>query len=116
MARTDRLAPKRGKSINRAPKVSSRYSVTPRRMPKDMHNVFIAQAKIMRLLELIMFLQASRWTIEQLAEKFDMSDRTIYRYIQILESLEFGVEKDFDNRYFIVEDTCPLCGGELRHD
>ena len=62
----------------------------------------IPQAKLLRLFQIIGVLKAGHWTIRQLAERFDTSERTIYRYINLLEEVDFLVEKDFDNRYFII--------------
>jgi hypothetical protein len=39
-----------------------------------------------------------------------VSERSFYRHVQMLEALGVPVEKDFNNRYFIPEHTCPLCG------
>jgi proteasome accessory factor C len=62
----------------------------------------IPQAKLLRLFQIIAVLKSGHWTIKQLAERFDTSDRTIYRYINLLEEVDFLIEKDFDNRYFII--------------
>lgn len=62
----------------------------------------IPQAKLLRLFQIIAVLKSGHWTIKQLAERFDTSERTIYRYINLLEEVEFLIEKDFDNRYFIM--------------
>ncbi len=62
----------------------------------------IPQAKLLRLFQIIAVLKSGHWTIKQLAERFDTSERTIYRYINLLEEVDFLIEKDFDNRYFIV--------------
>lgn len=62
----------------------------------------IPQAKLLRLFQIIAVLKAGHWTIHQLAERFDTSERTIYRYINLLEEVDFLVEKDFENRYFII--------------
>jgi predicted DNA-binding transcriptional regulator YafY len=62
----------------------------------------IPQAKLLRLFQIIGILKAGHWTIRQLAERFDTSERTIYRYINLLEEVDFLIEKDFDNRYFII--------------
>lgn len=62
----------------------------------------IPQAKLLRLFQIIAVLKAGHWTIRQLSERFDTSDRTIYRYINLLEEVDFLIEKDFDNRYFII--------------
>ena len=62
----------------------------------------IPQAKLLRLFQIIAVLKAGHWTIRQLAERFDTSGRTIYRYINLLEEVDFLIEKDFENRYFII--------------
>ena len=62
----------------------------------------IPQAKLLRLFQIIAVLKSGHWTIRQLAERFDTSERTIYRYINLLEEVDFLLEKDFDNRYFII--------------
>jgi predicted DNA-binding transcriptional regulator YafY len=62
----------------------------------------IPQAKLLRLFQIIAVLKSGHWTIKQLAERFDTSERTIYRYINLLEEVDFLIEKDFDNRYFII--------------
>jgi predicted DNA-binding transcriptional regulator YafY len=67
----------------------------------------IPQAKLLRLFQIIAVLKSGRWTIKQLAARFNTSERTIYRYIKILEEVDFLVEQDFNNHYFIItsEDT-----------
>jgi predicted DNA-binding transcriptional regulator YafY len=62
----------------------------------------IPQAKLLRLFQIIAVLKGGHWTIRQLAERFDTSERTIYRYINLLEEVDFLIEKDFENRYFII--------------
>jgi predicted DNA-binding transcriptional regulator YafY len=62
----------------------------------------IPQAKLLRLFQIIAVLKTGHWTIKQLAQRFDTSERTIYRYINLLEEVDFLLEKDFDNRYFII--------------
>lgn len=62
----------------------------------------IPQAKLLRLFQIIAVLKSGHWTIQQLAERFDTSARTIYRYLNLLEAVDFLIEKDFDNRYFII--------------
>jgi proteasome accessory factor C len=62
----------------------------------------IPQAKLLRLFQIIAVLKSGHWTIQQLAERFDTSPRTIYRYLNLLEAVDFLVEKDFENRYFII--------------
>lgn len=61
----------------------------------------IPQAKLLRLFQIITLLKTGRWTIKGIAQRFDASERTIYRYIRLLEAVEFPIEKGFDNLYFI---------------
>ena len=62
----------------------------------------IPQAKLLRLLQIIAVLKTGKWTIKHLAQRFDTSERTIYRYLKLLEEVDFPLEKDFDNRFFIA--------------
>jgi predicted DNA-binding transcriptional regulator YafY len=62
----------------------------------------IPQAKLLRLFQIIATLRSGRWTVDQLAERFDTSTRTVYRYLKLLEEVNFQVEKDFEDRYFII--------------
>jgi len=62
----------------------------------------IPQAKLLRLFQIIAVLKSGHWTIKQLADRFDTSERTVYRYLNLLEEVDFLIEKDFDNRYFII--------------
>jgi proteasome accessory factor C len=61
----------------------------------------IPQTKLLRLFQIISVLKTGRWTIKSLATRFDTSERTIYRYINLLEEVELLIEKDFDGKYFI---------------
>jgi proteasome accessory factor C len=62
----------------------------------------IPQAKLLRLFQIIAVLKSGHWTIKQLADRFDTSERTIYRYINLLDEVDFLLEKDFENRFFII--------------
>src|SRR5688572_9712066 len=62
----------------------------------------IPQAKLLRLFQIIAVLKSGHWTIKQMADRFDTSERTIYRYLKLLEEVDFLLEKDFENRYFII--------------
>jgi proteasome accessory factor C len=62
----------------------------------------IPQARLLKLFQIIAVLKSGHFTIKQLAGRFDSSERTIYRYIQLLEEANFLVEQDFHNRYFIA--------------
>jgi len=61
----------------------------------------IPQTKLLRLFQIISVLKNGRWSIKSIAQRFDASERTIYRYIKLLEEVDFPIEKGFDNMYFI---------------
>src|ERR1700743_3108289 len=73
----------------------------------------IPQTKLLRLFQIIGVLKTGRWTIKSLAERFDTSERTIYRYIKLLEEIELLVEKDFDGKYFIHSNEDDLGNSEF---
>lgn len=77
-------------------------SKAKKKADSDSDDSFIPQTKLLRLFQIIAVLKSGHWTIQQLADRFDTSKRTMYRYMKILEQVEFLVETDFTNRYFIV--------------
>jgi predicted DNA-binding transcriptional regulator YafY len=62
----------------------------------------IPQARLLKLFQIIAVLKSGHFTIKQLADRFDSSSRTIYRYVSLLEEANFLIEQDFQNRYFIA--------------
>lgn len=76
--------------------------MTKKRIVGKKTESIIPQAKLLRLFQIIAVLKTGHWTIRQLADRFDTSERTIYRYIKLLEEVDFLLEKDFDNRFFII--------------
>ncbi|HMJ70191.1 MAG TPA: WYL domain-containing protein [Cyclobacteriaceae bacterium] len=73
----------------------------------------IPQTKLLRLFQIISVLKTGRWTIRSLAQRFDTSERTIYRYINLLEEVELLIEKDFDGKYFIHSSEDELGAAEF---
>ncbi|MBT1702318.1 helix-turn-helix transcriptional regulator [Chryseosolibacter indicus] len=69
---------------------------------RQKEEAIIPQGRLMRLFQIIAVLKQGRWTIQHLAERFDTSERTVYRYIRLLQEVDFLIEKDFYNRYFII--------------
>jgi predicted DNA-binding transcriptional regulator YafY len=68
----------------------------------------IPQAKMLRVFRLIALLKGGHYTIAQLAQRMDMNRRSIYRYLKLLEAIDFNVDKDFHDRYFIfTSDEAP---------
>jgi proteasome accessory factor C len=62
-----------------------------------MHN----QHKIFRVLQLIQLLQDQPKTISQVAESVEATERTVYRYLDLLRELGYQIRKDITGRYFI---------------
>ncbi len=58
--------------------------------------------KIERILKLIRLLIGKPYTIKQLSTVLDKSDKTIYKDIDLLKGIDYVVEKDDKNRYFIT--------------
>lgn len=61
----------------------------------------IEQAKLLRVLQIIEKMKTSKITIAQMTEAWDISERTAYRYIRLIEAVGMPVDKDFDGKYFI---------------
>ena len=63
-----------------------------------MHN----QNKLLRLLQLISVLQASpAKTMKTIAKLIGSTERTVYRYLDLLKAVGFKVEKDTNNKIYI---------------
>jgi Fe2+ or Zn2+ uptake regulation protein len=56
-----------------------------------------------KALSMIESLKSSRFSLKRLADNFDMSERTVYRYLETFEQVGLLVEKDFEGRFFIIE-------------
>jgi predicted DNA-binding transcriptional regulator YafY len=64
-----------------------------------MHN----QHKILRVLQLIALLKKSpAKSIKNIASILSNTDRTIYRYLDLIKALGFDLQRDAYNKYFIV--------------
>jgi predicted DNA-binding transcriptional regulator YafY len=61
------------------------------------------QHKILRVLQFISFLeQEPSKTVVQLASILDTTERTVYRYLDLVKECGFDVQRDKINRFFIV--------------
>lgn len=61
------------------------------------------QHKILRVLQLISLLKKeSAKSIKFLAGMLESTDRTVYRYLDLIKELGFDLERDHNNRYFII--------------
>ena len=63
----------------------------------------IAQAKLLRVLQLIRQLKQQRHTLAELSRYFDCHSRTIKRYFQLLEEVGYCLDEDGQGRYFLFE-------------
>ncbi len=64
------------------------------------------QNRIYRVFRLINLLKCSPTkSIKRLSESMDVSERSLYRYIDLLVEVGFDVQKDNFNRYFIKNDN-----------
>ena len=60
------------------------------------------QNRLHRLLLLIRVLRSGeRHTISQLAKRLDTGERSVYRYLRLIEEVGFGVKKDVDGGFYI---------------
>ena len=60
------------------------------------------QQKLYRVFRLIQLLSQPPYrTVKRLAEILEVDPRTVYRYIQLLESLGYAVDKKPGDRYFL---------------
>jgi predicted DNA-binding transcriptional regulator YafY len=64
------------------------------------------QFKLLRVLQLIAILQESpAKSIQHLAKLIETTDRSVYRYLDLIRACGFDVQRDAYNRYFIVGST-----------
>nr|WP_320120630.1 WYL domain-containing protein [uncultured Marinifilum sp.] len=66
----------------------------------------IEQNKLQKLLEIIVFLSSGlKYTLKEIAERFEMSERTTYRYLQTFRDAGFIVPKPENGKYYIDKNT-----------
>lgn len=67
------------------------------------------QARIEKVLKLILLLAKNRFmTIGEIAEKWDTSERTIYRYIDTIREVGFVVKRDRNGVFFIDKTSASI--------
>jgi len=75
-----------------------------------MHN----QNKIYRVLQLIYLLQDQSKSIVQISEALEATERTVYRYLDLLRELGYQIRKDLSGKYYIQHpDKCFFSSEEL---
>jgi hypothetical protein len=82
---------------------------------KNENDSFIPQAKILRVMHLMQDLIQRSYTPRQMADILGTSDRTVYRYLHLIQALGVAVDST-DNYYFIAQDDCPFCHGIVKGD
>lgn len=80
------------------------------RSERNIRHLFIANGKMLRVFQFAKYIQSGHFTVENLMEKFDISERTVYRYFNLLETIDFEIDKDFEGKYFVSHVKCPVCG------
>lgn len=66
----------------------------------------IEQNKLQKLLEILIFLSSGiKYSLEEIGERFEMSERTTYRYLQTFRDAGFIIPKPEDGRYYIDKST-----------
>jgi proteasome accessory factor C len=62
------------------------------------------QFKLLRVLQLIAILQESpAKSIQHLAKRIETTERSVYRYIDLIRACGFDLQRDANKRYFIIE-------------
>jgi DNA-binding IclR family transcriptional regulator len=64
----------------------------------------VAAAKLFRCLQLIHLLGSHRMTVDEVSERMDISQRTVYRYIHLFDEAGYSVDRDFDGKFFIFDE------------
>src|SRR5690349_15994109 len=57
-----------------------------------------------RILKIIDLLKSSHWLVLELANRFEVSTRTIFRDFAILREMGYELDSNFQDRFFIVTD------------
>ena len=63
----------------------------------------VAAVKLMRCLQIMNLLENGRYSINEISKRFEISTRTVYRYIHLFDEIGLIIEKDFENRFFIIK-------------
>lgn len=65
--------------------------------------MFVPQAKLLKILTIIEVLKVERLHPNEISKKFEISLRTCYRYLILIEEAGFIMDKDMDFKYFIFD-------------
>lgn len=67
------------------------------------------RGNLQRLLAIVEHLKTDKATIEQLADRYDVSGRTVYRYVRIIEEAGICIEQEIGTRRLFIA-SYPLSG------
>lgn len=81
---------------------------------------FVEQGKILRVLQIIQYIQVPR-TLNDIQERFNISNRTAHRYMLLISESGLQVNKTvigYNKTYFsiCIKDNCPFCGKLFRKE
>lgn len=96
------------KQLNR-PIGDVRSTANKHRLYKAPKNLFIPQAKLLRLFHMIKALSGQWMDVNEIAELLDMSSRGAYRYMAFIRTCGYEVVSE-DKKYRLKINTCPCCG------
>lgn len=65
--------------------------------------------KILLVFRMIKALKEKPMDMKTIAKAFDLNPRTTHRYVNMIKGLGITVERDYNKKYFIASDNCPLC-------
>lgn len=69
----------------------------------------VAAQKLLRLFEFLQQFHRGGKTLKELSKIMRVSERTTYRYLNLFLVMNIAIEQDFEGKYFIASDNCPLC-------
>lgn len=80
----------------------------------------LPQGRMLRLFEMIRILRIRPYSVPELSEALDMSVRTVYRYIKIIEASGVCIDATWkrhqtpklDQAKYFIFGKCPCCGKE----
>jgi DNA-binding IclR family transcriptional regulator len=76
----------------------------------------LAQRRDFEVISVMKMLMHDKCTVHQLSARFGISLRTAYRYLSMMEEMDIGLDQDFNRRYFIPNEACPLCNNQQPHE
>ena len=86
------------------------YSLSYMERTEKNYYPFIAQGKMLRLFKvMVVLLRKGGASLKEIAGLLQVTERSARRYINALDYMNIGLDQDFQGRYFIPSEYCPLC-------